>query len=1026
MLVFSHWNALLLTSKSFTMTTAFSHSYRVRCFCVLSFVFSFTVSIARGQEPERRVKESWQKSKVRGTPDRPPPFSLKRAYPKLSFRAPISIHSLPDSGLSKAIDQQRLVVIEQSGKIWSFVDRDDADKKELMLDLASPPPKHSEWGDGKGLSVNAFSMAFHPKFADNRFVYVCYLIQKNGGMLPNGTHIARYRMLDTSPPVLDYASEETVLRFDSGGHNGCTLAFGPDGYLYISIGDSRDPTPPDPLKTGQDISDLFSSILRIDVDNPSVKRDGTILPYRIPKDNPFVGLPNARGEVFAYGLRNPWRMSFDQATGELWVGDVGWEAYEMVYRVRSGGNYGWSIKEGPGDVMPDAPIGPTPILPPDITLSHADAASVTGGIVYRGKKHAELVGNYVFGDWITRRFWAASFDEKTVLQVNEIAGGEVKPICFATDSNDELLVLEYIQWDQDGGIYRFVPNPGFTEFQDESFPKRLAETGLFKQLSNLEPNAGVYTYSLNAPMWMDGAKAEFHVAVPGPDAIQVYQSAQPTFDWFNSKVKFPKDTVLVKTYYLEQGEHKHRIESQLSHYGGVNDWRFYSYRWLDDQSDAVLVGASGESRVLKTEVAQDFRWNYAARSQCRICHTPWSGDALGFIEEQLRRPELKRDSWRDLQSQGATEFPKHHDPRSNEQMIAMASHDDATAGLDRRARSYLHSNCAHCHQFGGSGSAAFDVRFDKSMADTKAIDAVPLKGDCQLEDAKLIAPGEPYRSVLYYRLAKSGSGRMPHIGAELVDIAGAKILHEWISGMPKNEKHRNFLSTLSAPQGNIKRDERLAAARELLASNSGAMLLANALADRAVPSFMRDDILSLANQSIESSRDLLEPFLPAKLRVPRLGTNFDHAVVLRNTGDELRGKEWVLKGGGQCLQCHRFGDQGKEIGPALENVGSKFSTPELMLEHLIYPSLLVAPEYRSISILTADNETIVGRVLGRTEKEVEIMIADGSRRIVQTSAIELERENKTSLMPQGVLASMTAQQASDLIAFLLSQKGNKE
>ncbi len=504
------------------------------------------------------------------------------------------------------------------------------------------------------------------------------------------------------------------------------------------------------------------------------------------------------------------------------------------------------------------------------------------------------------------------------------------------------------------------------------------------------------------------------------------QSAQPTFDWFNSKVKFPKDTVLVKTYYLEQGERKHRIESQLSHYGGVNDWRFYSYRWLDDQSDAVLIGAGGESRALKSDIAPDLRWNYAARSQCRICHTPWSGDALGFIEEQLRRPDWKHDSWGDLQSQGAIEFPKQHDPRVNELMIAMAGHDDATASLDRRARSYLHSNYAHCHQFGGSGSAAFDVRFDKSMADTKAIDTVPLKGNCQLEDAKLIAPGAPYRSVLYYRLAKSGSGRMPHIGAEMVDIAGAKMLHEWISGIPVNEKHRNLLSRLNAPQGNVKRDERLAAARELLGSNSGAMLLANALADRAVPSFMRDDVLSLGNQSIESSRDLLEPFLPVELRVPRLGANFDRSVVLRNTGDERRGKEWVLKGGGQCLQCHRFGDQGKEIGPTLENVASKFVTPELMLEHLVDPSLLVAPEYRSISILTADNETIVGRVLRRTEKEVELMIADGSHRIVHTSAIELERENKASLMPQGLLASMTAQQASDLISFLLTQKGKKE
>src|SRR5262249_15350674 len=142
----------------------------------------------------------------------------------------------------------------------------------------------------------------------------------------------------------------------SGGHNAGCIQFGPDGYLYISTGDGGGPNPPDPLKTGQDISDLLSSVLRIDVDHADHGKG-----YRVPDDNPFVTYPGARPEVWAYGLRNPWRMSFDRRTRALWVADVGWELWEMVYRVEKGGNYGWSIMEGPQAIKLDEKPGPTPI-----------------------------------------------------------------------------------------------------------------------------------------------------------------------------------------------------------------------------------------------------------------------------------------------------------------------------------------------------------------------------------------------------------------------------------------------------------------------------------------------------------------------------------------------------------------------------------------------------------------------------------------------------------------------------------------
>ena len=266
-----------------------------------------------------------------------PPLVTARAFPNLKFRQPVEIR------YNEALN--RFFVLELEGLVYSFPPDELVEKADLVYDLRANVPEASR----------AYGLEFHPDFDKTGEVFFCYVL---GRKTKDGTHVARYRIpKEDGPPRFDPGSREVLITWLSGGHNGGSLNFGKDGMLYISTGDAEAPYPPDGLKTGQDISDLLASILRIDTDH----RDPG-LAYRVPKDNPFVGVEGARPEVWAYGFRNPWRMSFDKSTGNLWVGDVGWDLWEMVFRVERGGNYGWSIMEGSQPIHPDDSSGPSPIL----------------------------------------------------------------------------------------------------------------------------------------------------------------------------------------------------------------------------------------------------------------------------------------------------------------------------------------------------------------------------------------------------------------------------------------------------------------------------------------------------------------------------------------------------------------------------------------------------------------------------------------------------------------------------------------
>ena len=351
-------------------------------------------------------------------------------------------------------------------------------------------------------------------------------------------------------------------------------------------------------------------------------------------------MPGVRPEIWAFGFRNPWKMSFDRPTGDLWVGDVGWELWELVFKVKRGGNYGWSVMEGPQPVNVEAHRGPTPILPPIKVHPHSEAASITGGYVYHGTRLPELAGAYIYGDYQSGMIWGLRNQGETVTWQRELARTPLHLVAFGESHDGELYLLDHDRTQQ---IYRLVPNT--TARTTNDFPRRLSQTGLFHSTRDHQPAAGVVPYSINAPLWSDGMTAERFLAVPGEGRIERDKQGI----W-----RFPAGSVLGRTVSIEREPGKRtsrqRVETQILHLE-ADAWRPYSYVWNDDQTDAVLIGAEGTSRTIAVKTPdgrRDVNYRVPARTECGSCHNPWvekrttmfgvqSASPLGVNTPQLNR-----------------------------------------------------------------------------------------------------------------------------------------------------------------------------------------------------------------------------------------------------------------------------------------------------------------------------------------------------------------------------------------------------
>ena len=358
----------------------------------------------------------------------PPTISVEveRVFSNLSFEEMTNLVQPDDTG-------DLIFITEQGGVIYSF-SSNNPQQANVFLDITD---RVSRGGNEEGL----LGLAFDPDYRENGYLYVYYSVAD-----PSRSVLARFSIDEEDTDVADPESEVIIMEVDQpfANHNAGQLAFGPDGYFYIGLGDGGGSG--DPLGNAQNLSTVLGSILRIDVNGLSAPGD-----YAIPADNPFMGTEDAREEIWAFGLRNPWRFSFDLETGLLWAADVGQNLWEEIDIITKGANYGWNIMEDSHCYSPSTGCNQSGLTLPIFEYDHSQGCSVTGGYVYRGDQIPALQGYYIYGDYCSGNIWALAYDGSAVTENIRLVDSGLSITSFGEDLAGNLYIL-----DRQGGIYTLV------------------------------------------------------------------------------------------------------------------------------------------------------------------------------------------------------------------------------------------------------------------------------------------------------------------------------------------------------------------------------------------------------------------------------------------------------------------------------------------------------------------------------------------------------------------------------------------
>jgi glucose/arabinose dehydrogenase len=745
-------------------------------------------------------------SKVHGSPEPPTPFTTEPVGLGFPIDHPIHLRAEPNSSY-----------------VWMITQKDPYGPSELFrfntnrIESEKPLSIKQEIHSAQSDRVH-YDLCFHPEYPKKPFVFVGLNESLDG---VKHSRILRLEVA-ASDESIQVLAQRTILQWPSDGHNGAAVTFGLDGMLYITSGDGT--TDSDTNLRGQDLTHLTAKVLRIDVRNSTEEK-----PYEIPGDNPFLHRANARPETWAYGLRNPWRITTDTESGRIWLAQNGQDVWEQVYLVKRGANYGWSVMEGSSVFYANREPGPEPFELPVMDHHHSQARSLTGGIVYRGThpEHEQLRGEYIYGDYSTGKIWAISHDGDKPSRAVEIADTPHAITGFASMNHGEIWIADHLG----KSIVRLVPNRA--EDTSGRFPRLLSQTGLFTDVAKHRYAEGIVPYSVNSPLWSDGAHKERAFAIPEDSSRDHRIEFQNQFGW-----TFPNGTVLIKSFALEKQagrpESRRWIETRLM-LRQQNEWVGYSYRWNEQGTDAELVdpaGADVDYAIEDQSLAHGSRvqrWHYPSRAECMVCHSRAANYTLGLQTSQINRayslagnsdnqllafekmglfkvnpqqfayspPPKTRGSHEDNPTVdaiaiAAAKLPQRSTPSDSSVLPALpaalpklSNPYDENQPLEARVQAYLHSNCASCHVPAGGGNAAMELSHPTPWSKMGIIDAEPKHHDLGISGARLIAPGDPDKSLLLARISRRGKDQMPPVASNEVDSQAVALIRLWIESLAR-------------------------------------------------------------------------------------------------------------------------------------------------------------------------------------------------------------------------------------------------
>ncbi|WP_367873707.1 cadherin domain-containing protein [Luteolibacter sp. Populi] len=632
--------------------------------------------------------------------------------------------------------------------------------------------------------------------------------------------------LATEYPYLNIAEQHLF-------HSINDCKFGPDGYLYLTFGDEGDQG--DPYRNGQRLTkDFYSSMLRIDLDPASTNPkpnphyaiaagggldgagnyqfylDSAQSPnFRVPADNPFIHtslggtwdgqfngvdlsgeLPDVRTEMWAVGLRNPFKFHLDVEDGtgetEAWIGDVGRDTWEEFTILKKGQNAGWSFYEGnalnPGVTHPSMPSGTTPHKPPLFTYLHsAGNNSATGGVFYRDTALAPLTNRYVCGDYGSGRIWSIGRDGNVVeltdlrLSSNLIVDFHIDPV------TKDILVLEN---SGSGRVMRITLQAA----QGEDYPATLSQLGIFADLTDLRPNPGVVPYEPNLKFWSDSADKSRWFAIKNLSDTIGYAAEG---NW-----AFPEGMIWVKHFDFDldrshPGTVKKRLETRVLVRNNAGAYGV-AYRWNAEGTEATLVANGGEDFPIDyldpSGAPSNITWHIPSRAECNTCHTATAGHALSMNTRQFNLPNtiagqsgnlislLSNSGYLAGFSGDPAELPRHHRP------------DETGVDLETRVRSYLAVNCSYCHQPGGSAPDSWDARPQLTLAETHLLYGHPVSEATPDLTDHIIRPGDKANSAIWNKInartavngSFNGYSQMPPLATNVFDPDAIAMIGEWI------------------------------------------------------------------------------------------------------------------------------------------------------------------------------------------------------------------------------------------------------